>query len=181
MYNWQIQLLSDDLTALCAKVTLMRVQFSPVAVYIDQLACGFNNNCPVLRSLLRGAARMASLMTKHVVVNLTIEGESLLSEEPDDLLQNVISTHKWMLKGHSITTHCNSSLPLAILLLWNFNNCRNFTEVYTSLKRAMPDSHLSIDQAMKIPMVFARYRETTYLPPPDLLTIHSSVITKRHN
>lgn len=173
-----------DISLLSNRESLVSLKFSPLAIRVDRYASTFGSDSTLAQVLHQGA-RVVSCLSKHVVVHINItddDPESLIvSEETTeygaDVLSDIaIAIHRWLLLGNNVTTYYKTGVPLTILLLWRFNNSsnRSLLDMYTSLKYRFPECHLSIDQAMAIPMAYARYRDKTYVPPSDLMRIYHS-------
>lgn len=158
--------------------TLMTLEFSPPAIQLDMYAVSLGSDS-VISCVLRSAARVVSFLTPHRLVDIKLT--NLNPEDGDEdiyLREELIKSHSLILRGYSITIYQKIDIPLALLILWRFGTARRFLDVYTALKRVIPQSTITINEAMTLPMDYAWYQKSLYLPPPELLTVRRSILQK---
>lgn len=160
-------------------IPLTRLTFSPLAVQLDRAASHYERNSFV-SCFLRAGARLVSLFTSHVVVNISvstedteIEGEKHQCTE-ECLTEHATGSLNKILEGYGVIYRAKYQTPLVILLLWRIHAYHGFLQLYSSLKRHVPECRITVDDAMRIPLLYSKFYQMSYLPSPELVTIERS-------
>lgn len=178
--NCETPLLEHSVLDLPVPVVLLKVRFSRTALRLDKYAQTQINECPIWGQFLQCAARLLSVITHHDTFDVTLTatgGES--QERTECILSDAAYAQRCLLSGVSIDMYGSKTVvPTCIILLWTFSQRRNtqLLDVYTALKRAVPECRMTLAQSMVIPTLFAMHRQTVYFPSPGLITVQSSIL-----
>lgn len=172
-------------------IVLMRLEFSPVVLRLDRYASSFGDNS-VIQQVLHGVAKFLSTIVDHSVVEIRLGDSqdvtscSSIQEIQNDpwnasivswvMSESAIPLHQWLLKGNDIFV---SDVPSIIILLCSLNNSKSLIDVFTALKRTVPEVRLSLEQSVELPMAYALFQKSVYTPPPDLIIISKSIVNLR--
>ncbi len=151
---------------------MLSLKFSPTALHVDSYARKLGRNT-FLGCIFHSASRLLSLMMKHKIVELRVTENPppLIAGSLTDLITASHEVHNNLLSGYNITLHSDTEMPIVILILWAFDKCDGFHDVFTSLKRVIPHCRLTTEELMTIPLCYATYRRGVYIPPPELISI----------
>lgn len=203
-------LISDLSSRDCEKATstvLFRLKFSPLALRIDEFGDSYFGSDTCGGFLIHGIAKIISALSPHKSVELSLsEGRDCdnnflryrslvdcdfpsrsweVSPSSWLLADSAIAMHRLLISGNSLSLCLDSldqaEVPHAILLTWCLGRASCLLEVITATARIVPSYRLKIEQTIALPMAYALYRETTYMPPSDLMTIQSSIVRSSTN
>lgn len=154
------------------EIVLLSMKFSPIAVKVDSFL-----KCRVCNFFKKVVVKCISIITPHVNVTMTLRFGSYRSNE--NVVHCAREGHENLMAGKSIVLHTEflSSTSIAVLLLWRFNRGRKLWDIYSSLRRRVPECQLTLREQMDLPMMFSLLCETTYTPSSDIIHVEKSILS----
>lgn len=159
--------------------TLLRLEFSPMAIKLDRYATSETmKDFPLVSKMLRHLAHFVSSITPHTITALCYTSRHQDQEEED--IECTSALHRIIYDSLALQSrlfllddaiNASGNIASCIIVLWHLTSAHNGLDIYTSIKRIVPNCRLPLATLALLSSAYMEHRRVSYLPPSYLYKI----------